>query len=390
MEISKASATVGVENSPPGPRPPQGCEDHGGTEIRLGEEIVKSTSQAPGASPLNPHLRSNQTPLPEELNHQGAAARHSIAAAREPILSSWVAIDPASIHLLTRVRRAASSRSPLLICGEPGTGKDLLASLVHYLGPNADQPLLRLDCTEIPRDFLERELFGAEAIVGAGVTHVRRGRLELAGAGAVVMREVSVLDLATQGRLLSALVEGRFRSVGGSHFIPMNARVIALTSTDLNRAVEQGSFREDLYFRFAVVPLVVPPLRQRPRDIRPLADLFLKQFAIVHRKSNLALSPAAVAALQTYTWPGNVGELRHLVELLVLGATRPVIELEDLPGHIRGAHLGIATRMSLEQVERAHIAAVLELTGGNKSAAASILGISRKTLLEKRKRYGLV
>jgi DNA-binding NtrC family response regulator len=317
------------------------------------------------------------------------AAPAPVPAAVQGILSAWVAVDPVSVNLLAQVRRAAANRSPLLVYGEPGSGKDLLATLIHYLGPHAQAPLVKLSCATLPEGFLGTELFGSEAVVGAGVMHVTHGRLEIAGAGTVVLHEISALSMPHQERLLRAIEEQRFHRMGGTKFVPMSARVVALTTTDLQRAVARGSFREDLYYRLAVAPLAIPPLRQRVPDIGPMAEHFVRQLCQVHRRAPIALTPEVLDHLQAYAWPGNVSELRDVMARLVLSTSDREASLDGLPAHLRHAAEG-QRKMSLEELERSYIAEVLAYTRGKKTAAAGILGISRKTLLEKRKRYGLM
>ncbi|HYG99849.1 MAG TPA: sigma 54-interacting transcriptional regulator [Terriglobales bacterium] len=308
------------------------------------------------------------------------------AAVRECILPSWIARDPVSLALLTQVRRVASSRSSLLIIGEPGVGKDLLASVIHYLGRVPEAPLLRVDCAAFPSPVLDGELFGRDI---STTVHACRGRIELAGHGTLVLDEIGALSLPLQLRVLRAIEEGRFQSNGDLRFVPTNARLLALTTNDLQQAVAMGSFREDLYYRLAVVPLVVPPLRQRLGDVAALAEHFLDRACRLHHRSPLRFSRSAMARLESYAWPGNVSELRALVERLA-SSGKDEIKPEDLPAHIgRTETTAVQPRGSLEELERSYIAQVLDFTRGRKGAAAGILGISRKTLLEKRKRYGL-
>jgi two-component system response regulator AtoC len=303
----------------------------------------------------------------------------------------WVAADPASLKLLEQVRRIAASASTVLLRGESGVGKDLLAQLLHYLGPNPDEPLVKIDCASLPVELLESELFGYERGAFTGATQAKHGRLETAGAGTLVLDEVASLSMPMQAKLLRVLEEKRFERLGGTRTLTVNARVVALTNVDLERAVSRRSFREDLYFRLNVVPIIVPPLRERPGDIRPLAERFLRQMAEVHRRPQMTLAPAALAALQAYTYPGNVRELRNLIERAVVNGAAPELLLQDLPSQLRECAPGAQQKqkISLEELERAYIAEVLDYTRGKKTMAANILGISRKTLLEKRKRYGL-
>lgn len=377
MEVGKEPASIG-----PGGQGIQASEE---SDARQGhEEIARETDLAPPHWGGSAHASAD----PKELI-AAAAAPAPVSAAVQSILSAWVAADPISINLLPQVRRAAANRSPLLICGEPGSGKDLLATVIHYLGPHAQAPLVKLACATLPENFLETELFGSEAVVGAGVRHVTHGRLEIAAGGTVVLHEISALSMPQQARLLHAIEGQRFQRTGGTKFVPMNARVIALTTTDLQRAVARGSLREDLYYRLAVAPLAIPPLRQRARDIRPMAEHFIRQLCQVHRKPLIALTPEVLARLEAYAWPGNVSELRDVITRVVVSNKDRQASLDSLPAHLRITACG-ERKMSLEELERSYIAEVLAYTRGKKTVAAGILGISRKTLLEKRKRYGLM
>ncbi|MGH9509314.1 MAG: sigma 54-interacting transcriptional regulator, partial [Terriglobales bacterium] len=212
-----------------------------------------------------------------------------------------------------------------------------------------------------------------------------------AGAGTIVLDEIAALTLSMQAKVLRVIEEKRFERLGGTRTVAVEARIIALTNLDLERAVARGSFRQDLFYRLNVIPLAVPPLRERRADVRPLAQHLLAQLAEVHRRPELRLSAAALAALERYDFPGNVRELRNLLERAVVYATGPEIQPEDFPAHLRdaGGGAGKPSKLSLRELERAHIAEILDFTRGRKSKAAAILGISRKALLEKRKRYGL-
>ncbi len=278
----------------------------------------------------------------------------------------------------------------MLLQGESGAGKDLLASVLHYLGPRAAEPLVKIDCATLPLELVESELFGYEKGAFTGATQVKAGRLELAGAGTLVLDEVAALSTPLQAKLLRVIEERSFERLGGLRTLKLEARIVALTSVDLQKAVASRSFREDLYYRLNVIPVAVPPLRERRGDIRPLAELFLGQLAGVHGKARLHFSEEVMVALEAYAYPGNVRELRNLVERVVLSAAPPEVGLDDLPLHVREAGLpGGSKKRTLEELERAYIAEILDYTRGKKSRAAEILGISRKTLLEKRKRYGL-
>ncbi len=306
-------------------------------------------------------------------------------------LSAWVARDARSLTLVEQVRRVAASRSTVLIRGESGTGKDLLAVVIHYLGEGRQQPLVKIDCAALPLELLESELFGHERGAFTGATQQKPGRLELAGAGTLVLDEVAALTLPMQAKVLRAIEEKRFERLGGSRTVTLAARILALTSVELERAVARGSFREDLFYRLNVVPLSIPPLRERRADIRPLAERLLAQLGAAHNRGPLRLDPGALALLERYDFPGNVRELRNLLERAAVYGSSLEITAQDLPEQVRSAAPagGAGKKRTLAELEREYIAEVLDLARGRKSRAAEILGISRKTLLEKRKKYGL-
>ena len=315
-----------------------------------------------------------------------SAVAPAVASPAKQILSSWVAADSLSLGLLEKARRVAASASTVLIRGESGTGKDLLASLIHYLGAGRDEPLIKIDCASLPRELMESELFGYERGAFTGAVQAKRGRLELAGAGTLVLDEIAVLTPAMQAKLLRVLEEKRFEHLGGNRPINLSARVIALTNADLEKAVADGAFRQDLFYRLNVIPLVVPPLRERPGDVRPLIEHFLPLLGELHRRPHRKLSASALALLEAYDYPGNVRELRNFLERALVQGQGLEITPADLPQRVRES---TPRKMTLEELERSYIAEVLDATRGKKSRAAEILGISRKTLLEKRKRYGL-
>ncbi|MGI9102884.1 MAG: sigma 54-interacting transcriptional regulator [Terriglobales bacterium] len=299
-------------------------------------------------------------------------------------------MDSLSVRLLNEIRGIAASASTVLVRGESGTGKDLLAALLHYLGPQSEEPLVKMECAGFPAELVEKELFGYEKATVPGGNHVKPGRLELAGAGTIVLDEVAALSMPMQAKLLRVIDEKKFERLGGVRSVPVQARIVALTTVDLERAVARRTFREDLYYRLNVIPIAIPALRDRAADIRPLAEHFLAQLAEVHRKPRLKFSEAALDALKIYPYPGNVRELRSIVERSIANSAPPELLPQDLPAHVREAVAPQNGRkMSLEEMEHAYIAEVLAYTQGKKTLAAQILGISRKTLLEKRKRYGL-
>ncbi|HEX2710630.1 MAG TPA: sigma-54 dependent transcriptional regulator [Candidatus Acidoferrales bacterium] len=304
----------------------------------------------------------------------------------------WVAQDPVSLRVLELGHKVAETSTTLLITGESGTGKDHLARLVHELSSRRDAPFLKIDCASLPQELVESELFGHERGAFTGAVERKVGRLELARGGTIVLDEVAALTPGTQSKLLRVLEERTFERLGGTETLRIDARLVALTNADLARAVASGRFREDLYFRLNVLTITVPPLRERPADIALLAEHLLARLGPVHDRPQASLRPEARRALESYSWPGNVRELKNVIERALVFSKDTVLGPEDFPESVR-AGVGLAgagTRLrSLEDVEREVIQATLEATRYKISKAAEILGISRKTLLDKRKKYGL-
>jgi DNA-binding NtrC family response regulator len=302
----------------------------------------------------------------------------------------WVATTPAAQHILELARKVADTSTTLLITGESGTGKDHLARVIHELGPRRDAPYLKIDCASLPQELVESELFGHERGAFTGAVERKLGRLEMAGAGTIVLDEVAALSPATQSKLLRVLEERSFERLGGTETLSIAARLIALTNADLPRAVSAGTFREDLYFRLSVLTIKIPALRERSSDILPLAEHLLARLAAVHGRPETSLSDASRKALQGYDWPGNVRELKNAIERALVFANNSQLDPSDFAENIRSTESAITgTMRSLEEIEREVIKATLEATHYKISRSAEILGISRKTLLDKRKRYGL-
>jgi len=304
----------------------------------------------------------------------------------------WIAIDPASLRLLELAEKVAVAPTTLLITGESGSGKDHLARLIHELGPRRDAPYLKIDCASLPPNLVESELFGHERGSFTGAVDRKLGRLELGGAGTIVLDEVAALSSTAQTKLLRVLQERTFERLGGTETLRIEARLIALTNVDLNAAVAAGQFREDLFFRLSVLPLSVPPLRERREDILPLADYLFVGLGAIHNRPTWKLTEASRRMLAAYSWPGNIRELRNALERAIVFGKGPDLVPSDFSENIRAAAGGTAILSglrSLEQIERDVIAETLEATRYHISKSAEILGISRKTLLEKRKKYGL-
>lgn len=313
--------------------------------------------------------------------------RNSLLAIEAPL---WIGEDPASQRVRETAAKLAAQPSSLLIRGESGTGKDLLAEIIHYLGPGRAEPLLKIDCASLPETLFESELFGYEKGAFTGASHPKPGRLELAGRGTLVLDEVAALTPAMQSKLLRVADQRAFERLGGTTALRLEARIIALTAADLERGVREGSFREDLYFRLNVVPVRLAPLRERRGDISPLAEHFRGRLARMYRSRANGFAPQALALLGRYDFPGNARELRNIVERALLEADGARIQAWHLPRALgRSVAPGGEQKLSLQEVEKEYIREVLNFTRGRKSEAAKILGISRKTLLEKRKRFQL-
>jgi DNA-binding NtrC family response regulator len=299
-------------------------------------------------------------------------------------------------ELLDQVRRFAQADATVLITGETGVGKDALALALHTAGPRKLHPFIKIDCPSLPRNLVESELFGHERGAFTDASVARAGRFEQAGRGTVYLDSVAELPIDSQAKLLRLVEEKRAERLGGSISYPLQARVVASADATLESAVRDGAFREDLYHRLRVLPLRVPPLRERREDVIPLAKQFLREARLRHKRRALTFSPGAESALQRHRWPGNVRELHHTIEraVLSLDPERDVLAAEDMPlelfesvDHLYGSdESGPPT---LEQIERRYIELVLRRVKDNQGEAAQILGISRKALWEKRRRYGL-
>jgi DNA-binding NtrC family response regulator len=303
---------------------------------------------------------------------------------------AWIAEDTASKAVVELARKVAETSTTLLITGESGTGKDHLARLIHELGPRRDAPFLKIDCASLPQELVESELFGHERGAFTGAVERKLGRLEMAGTGTIVLDEVAALSPATQAKLLRVLEERQFERLGSTETITIEARLVALTNSDLARLVSDGQFREDLFFRLSVLTISLPALRERPADILPLADALLDRAARVHGRQGAVFAEPLRRMLEAYSWPGNVRELKNAIERALVFSTAITLTPENFPENVRAADAtaGLSLR-SLEEIERQAIHATLEATRYKISKSAEILGISRKTLLDKRKKYGL-
>ena len=307
----------------------------------------------------------------------------------ENILGTSVAMQ----EVFDTIRQAAPTRATVLIQGESGTGKELVARALHQCSPRAQGPFIPVHCAALSPTLLESELFGHEKGAFTGAQERRRGRFELADGGTLFLDEIGEIDPALQVKILRVLEERKFERVGGSETIHVDVRLVAATNRDLKKMVEEGTFREDLFYRLFVVNLTLPPLRDREGDIVLLAQHYLKALATEHGKKVSGITPDAMDLLTAYPWPGNVRELRNVIERMVVLGSSEKLTVRDLPSTFRlaagraesAAHPGSALR----DAERHLIEEALRKNKGSRTRAAKDLGISRRTLHRKINEFGL-
>jgi two-component system response regulator HydG len=292
------------------------------------------------------------------------------------------------------IERVAGSDSSVLVTGESGTGKELVARAIHQRSPRRDRPFVAINCAALPETLLEAELFGHARGAFTDAKGARPGLFVSADGGTLFLDEIGDLPLGLQPKLLRALQERRARPVGGEAEVSFDARIVAATNQDLAALVAQKRFREDLYYRLDVVPLTVPPLRERSEDILLLAQRFIERFAARAGKPIRGMSATAAEKLLGYDWPGNVRELQNWAERAVTLGLFDEIGVDDLPEKIRDhppapARADGGPPLTLEEVERRHVLSVLRSTGGNRTATARALGLDRTTLWRKLERYGV-
>lgn len=295
-------------------------------------------------------------------------------------------------QMVERLRAIADTRATVLIEGESGTGKELVARALHKNSSRANKPFIPIHCAALSESLIESELFGHEKGAFTGAAQQRRGLFELGEGGTVFLDEVGEIPMSTQVKLLRVLEAREFLRVGGAEPVHVDVRILAATNRVLAEEVEEGRFREDLYYRMNVVRVQVPPLRARAADIPLLIRHYLKTFIQEHGKPPVELSKKALAKLTQYHWPGNVRQLRNVIENLVLFSSGKELDVDDLPADLLTGHsdeITIAVGIPLDQVERKLIERTLVATNGNRTKAAELLGISRRTLLRKLKELSL-
>ncbi len=296
--------------------------------------------------------------------------------------------DSPAIAVYRTLERVREGTTTVLIEGPSGTGKDAFAQWLHYNSPRKDAPFIKIDFGSLPEDLVESELFGYERGAFTGAVNSKLGKLDMAQGGTVVLDEVASMDLNVQAKLLNVVEAKQYYRVGGTRSIQLDARIIALSGIPLAQAVESRIFRQDLFFRLNLITVRVPPLRERRSEIFPMAEFLLAQLDRKYKRSS-RLHKDCGAVFDEYDFPGNIRELRNALERALLLSPDGEITPDVLPSGWRTSRGTFARMLSLEEVEKDYIAEVLKQTRGKKVKAAEILGISRKTLLEKRKKYGL-
>ena len=339
-------------------------------------------------------LRAENRHLKEQLDGKKAGNGKILEAA--PEAGGVVGTSPAMEGIFSAIDRIAPSRATVLISGESGTGKEVAARMIHQKSGRKGK-FIAVHCSALSENLLESELFGHEKGAFTGAVETRKGRFELAEDGTLFLDEIGEISPATQIKLLRVLEAKVFERVGGMEEIRSNARIVAATNKDLGKMAAEGTFREDLFYRLNVINLKMPPLRERPGDIMPLAEAFLHEYCSENGKNIKGFTPEAAALLVSYPWPGNVRELRNAVERMVVFAGKEELDVTDLPENICGIKNGDESRgdntvpagLALEDNEKILIQRALAECGNNRTKAAEKLGISRRTLHRKLKEYSL-
>jgi DNA-binding NtrC family response regulator len=301
----------------------------------------------------------------------------------------------ALLQVLDTAARAARTHSTVLIRGETGTGKELLARAIHFNSSRKQRPLITINCAAIPKELLESELFGHKRGAFTGAVGEKRGKIETADGGTIFLDEIGEMPLELQVKLLRLIEEGEIEKIGSEVKNQVDVRIIAATHRDLQAMIEDGTFREDLYYRLVVIPLLLPPLRERMEDIPDLVQYFFRKSRQKNDRPELAMAPALLPYFARYRWPGNVRELENVVERMVVLARGDEITVQDLPEFLRRERAGVEALeidlppqgVSLEAIEKELIVKALERCGWNQTQAARYLDISRKTLIYRMERH---
>jgi transcriptional regulator with PAS, ATPase and Fis domain len=293
-------------------------------------------------------------------------------------------------RVLTLIDQIAPTDASAIITGESGTGKEIAAKTIHALSKRSQGPYIAVNCAAIPETLMESELFGHERGAFTGADRRRDGYFELADGGTLLLDEISEMRVELQAKLLRVIEERKLRRVGGGTELPLNVRILAASNRPLDRAIREGHLREDLYYRLNVFSIEIPPLRERPDDIPLLTAAFIRQFAEQAGKPIEGVDHDCLQALNAHSWPGNVRQLRNVIERAIIVGRPPLLKLGDLgeikPGYGDGT-IQIRLGSTVDDVERELITRTLEFTGGNKTRAAEVLGVSPKTLYNRLERY---
>ncbi len=357
---------------------------------------------------------ANYLTKPVDLDEMVAILRHALLTARGTPSAEAEAPgqerfgilgrSPAIHEVVETIHAVAASRANILITGESGTGKELVAGAIHRASPRAEAPFIAINCAAIPAELIENELFGHESGSYTGAASRQTGKVEMANGGSLFLDEIGEMAVSMQIKLLRVLQERLFFRIGGREQIAADCRIIAATNRDLEQEVEDGTFREDLYYRLNVIQIHIPALRQRKEDIGLLADCFLERYAEENQKFIRGIDPVAMDAMLAYDWPGNIRELENIIERAVVLSRGDTITLEDLPGKVRRVYLGEVeggdaaegegvvdlSEMTLPEVERVAVVEALKAVGWNQTRAAERLGITRRQLRTKMERFHLL
>lgn len=328
------------------------------------------------------------------LNEIREFAHRSLeGSASESRRAARIVTESAAMRGIIRAaEKAAGTNAPVLITGETGTGKELVAEYLHACGNRSRGPLVKVNCAALPDTLLESELFGHEKGAFTDAVARRRGKFEIADRGTIFLDEIADMSLSAQAKILRVLQERTFERVGGTETIRSDMRIVAATNKDLVALIEDGTFREDLYYRLCVIPIHMPPLRDRPGDIEKLIAHFIEVFNSTYRRTIIGVETRTREILLTHTWPGNVRELRNCIERAVIFCEGDKISMNDLPSQYRnldGSELGEHLETDVRRLNRKMILEALEKSQGQKGRAAEMLNITRRTLYNRMRKLGL-
>ncbi len=355
---------------------------------------IKEGAQEYMVKPCNPEeisLFVQRVIKLKSLQNENVYLRRKLA--KQNTFEDIISKTPRMHEIFELIKEVASQRSTVLIQGESGTGKELVARAIHQAGDRAGRPFVGVSCAALAETLLESELFGHERGSFTGAMARKRGKFEVAGGGSIFLDEIGDISPKLQMDLLRVLQERSYFRIGGTEEIPMEARVIAATNRDLHEAVEQGEFRDDLFYRLNVINIRIPALRERREDIPLLVDHFIGRLAIETNKPVRDISKGALKMLMNHDWPGNVRELENALERAIVTARGEVLETEDFDFLEGARHANrrweVPAGLSLEEMEKKAVESTLQMTGGNIKEAAEILGVDRSTLYAKIKKYGI-